>query len=201
MREWGSAFLLPNPIKQNTTPLMKNLWSTICVLIAILLIPAMATAWSGAGHQVIAAGAYRQLSPALKAKVTEILKSHPDCEKWKESFAGDSANMDLGTFIFLRASTWPDEIRRRKSPYNHPKWHYVDYPLKSNKFPVEPGPEPTDDILYGIGQCEKALADTRTPAEERAVYLSWLIHLIGDEHMPLHCCSLFTDRKSTRLNS
>jgi hypothetical protein len=22
--------------------------------------------------------------------------------------------------------------------------------------------------------------------------LSWLIHLIGDEHMPLHCCSLFS---------
>jgi hypothetical protein len=33
-------------------------------------------AWSGAGHQVIAAEAYRQLSPAIKTKVAEILKAH-----------------------------------------------------------------------------------------------------------------------------
>jgi S1/P1 Nuclease len=163
---------------------MKNL--TTILFLALLFVAHHTQAWSGAGHQVIAAEAYRQLSPALQAKVTEILKSHPDYEKWKESFTGDSANLDLGTFIFLRASTWPDDIRRRNSPYNHPKWHYVDYPLKPGRFPVETGPEPTDDILYGIGQCEKVLADTKTSAEERAVYLSWLIHLVGDIHMPVH---------------
>jgi hypothetical protein len=51
--------------------------------------------------------------------------------------------------------------------------------------------------LYGIQQSEKALADSTTPAQERAVYLSWLIHLIGDVHMPLHCCSLFTSEYPT----
>jgi hypothetical protein len=44
--------------------------------------------------------------------VTEILKSHPDYEKWKDSFASESANLDLPTFIFIRSSTWADEIRR-----------------------------------------------------------------------------------------
>ena len=115
----------------------------------------------------------------------------------EESFTSESANLDLPAFIFIRSSTWPDEIRRRKSPYNHPKWHYIDYPLKPTKFPVEPGPDPTDDILYGIGQCEKTLADIKATPEERAVYLSWLIHLVGDIHMPLHCCSLFTDAYPT----
>jgi hypothetical protein len=70
-------------------------------------------------------------------------------------------------------------------------------PLKPTKFPVEAGPDPTDDILYGIGQCEKTLADTKAAPEEREMYLSWLIHLIGDEHMPLHCCSLFTSEYPT----
>jgi hypothetical protein len=32
-----------------------------------------------------------------------------------------------------------------------------------------------------------------TSAQERAAYLSWLIHLIGDLHVPLRCCSLVTD--------
>ncbi len=32
------------------------------------------------------------------------------------------------------------------------------------------GPDPTDDILYGIGQCEETLADTKASPEERAQY-------------------------------
>jgi hypothetical protein len=124
--------------------------------------------------------------------VTEILKAHPDYEKWEKSFTSESASLDLPTFIFLRSSTWPDEIRRRHNPYDHSKWRYVDYPLKPTKFLVGAGPDPADHILYGIRQCEKTLADTKATPEERAVYLSWLIQLIGDEHMPLHCCSLFT---------
>ena len=83
---------------------------------------------------------------ALKGKVTEILKGHPDYEKWEKSFASESATLDLPTFIFMRLSTWPDEIRRRGNPYDHPQWHYVDYPLKPKEFRVELGPDPTDDI-------------------------------------------------------
>ena len=174
---------------------MKNL--TVILFLALVFVAQNTQAWSGAGHQVIAAEAYRQLSPALQAKVAEILKSHSDYPKWKESFSGDVANLDLGMFIFMRASTWPDEIRRRGNPYDHPKWHYVDYPLKPTKFPVEPGPDPTDDILFGIGQSERILSDTKGSAQDRAAYLSWLIHLVGDVHMPLHCCSLFTDAYQT----
>jgi hypothetical protein len=164
----------------------------VLCFVALLLSRSSAQAWSGAGHQVIAAEAYRQLPSTLQKKVSEILKSHPDYEKWEKSFASESTTLDLAAFFFMRSSTWPDEIRRRKSPYNHPKWHYVDYPLKPPKFPVEPGPDLTKDILCGIGQCEKTLADPKAAPEDRAVYLSWLIHLIGDEHMPLHCCSFFT---------
>jgi hypothetical protein len=171
---------------------MKTLLTILLALTSLLLPCSRVLAWSGAGHQVIAAEAYRELPPNLQKKVAEILKAHPDYEKWEKSFASESASLDLPTFIFMRSSTWPDEIRRRKSPYNHPKWHYVDYPLKPPKFPLQPGPDPTDDILYGISQCERIIADTKATPEERAVYLSWLIHLIGDEHMPLHCCSLFT---------
>jgi hypothetical protein len=45
--------------------------------------------------------------------------------------------------------------------------------------------------LYGIQQSEKTLSDSTTSAQEQALHLSWLIHLIGDVHQPLHCCSLF----------
>ena len=195
-RRWGGP---EKATKQAPAPRRSATSLKLTAIISFLLLFAAHNiqAWSGAGHQVIAAEAYRQLSPALKAKVAEILKSHPEYEKWKASFADASANVDPDAFIFMRASTWPDEIRRQKSNYNHPKWHYIDYPLKPPKFPVEPGPDPADDILYGIGQCEKVLSNAEASAQDRAAYLSWLIHLIGDEHMPLHCCSLFTSEYPT----
>jgi hypothetical protein len=154
------------------------------------LVARICQAWSGAGHMVIAAAAYRELSPATKATVNLILKSHPDYEKWAENFAGEKAGMDLGQFVFMQASRWPDEIRRKHSKYDHPHWHFIDYPLNAPRFAVEPGPAPEDDILCGIRQCERWLSDPAASEEERAIYLSWLIHLVGDLHQPLHCSTL-----------
>jgi hypothetical protein len=166
--------------------------SSVVAVVALWLLPSGSLkAWSSAGHMVIAGEAYGLLSPKLKTKVTEILKAHPEYEKWQASFkAGD---VDLDTFIFMRASTWPDEIRRDHAHYDHPKWHYINYPLRPPSFPAEAGSSPEDDILYGIGQAEKELADSHSSQEEQAVYLSWLIHLVGDLHQPLHCSSLFNE--------
>jgi len=141
---------------------------------------------------VIAAEAWHELPPDLKSKVTELLKSHPEYRKWEGAFRGNTS-LDLATYAFMRASTWPDEIRRHHSKFDHPHWHYINYPLRPPSFPNQPGPSPRDDILYGIEQCEKILGDTQAPAEERAAFLSWLIHLIGDLHQPLHCSSFINE--------
>src|SRR6516165_4259164 len=81
----GSRFsrlltLHPHPSHATTLP-MRILMATLAL--AFILSASNACAWSGAGHEVIAAAAYRQLSPKLKAKVTKILQAHPDYEKWK----------------------------------------------------------------------------------------------------------------------
>jgi hypothetical protein len=101
--------------------------------------------------------------------------------------------MDLGMYVFMKASTWPDQIRRHGNKHDHPHWHYVDYPLKPPAFAMEPGPLTRDDIFYGISQCEKTISDPKADPETKAVHLSWLIHLVGDIHQPLHCVSLFND--------
>jgi len=139
---------------------------------------------------VIAAEAFKELSPEMKAKVSKILESHPDYAQWKGSYEQDVKSLDLPLYVFMRASTWADEIRRKSNQYDHPHWHYIDYPLKPPKFPMEPAPSPNDDVLYGVVYCEKVLSEPKASPEERAVYLSWMIHLVGDMHQPLHCCSL-----------
>src|ERR1039457_5728876 len=96
-----------------------------------------------------------------------------------------------------RKGCCPNEIRRSGSPYDHPNWHFIDYPLRPPAFFLEPGPKPTDDILFGVQQCEQTLSDTNANAELRAAYLSWLIHLVGGIHQPLDCASLFNDAYPT----
>jgi hypothetical protein len=99
---------------------MKTL--TAIIFLPLLFATQNTQAWSGAGHQVIAAEAYRQLTPDQQKKVNQILKAHPDYEKWAKSFVPESAGLDLPTFIFMRSSTWPDEIRRHGNHYDHPMW-------------------------------------------------------------------------------
>src|ERR1043166_5392275 len=164
---------------------MKKCAAIFCVSLAFLLFRLNVFAWSAAGHQVIAAEAYRELSTDLKQKVTELLKAHPDYAKWEKAFNDDSAKLDLPTFIFMRASVWPDEIRRHGNQYDHPHWHYIDYPLKPPSFPRGPAPPPTNDALDGIEQCERCRADPNAPAQDRAVYLSGRVPLIGDLPQPL----------------
>jgi hypothetical protein len=170
---------------------MKAMTLVFWALAALLLLPVAAPAWSGAGHQVIAAEAYRELSPALQKKVLQVLKAHPQYRQWEDSFRGEAGNPEFGLQIFMRASTWPDEIRHAESKYGHPKWHFINYPLKPSRFPFVPDSSPENDILFAIQQCEQNLSNRKASPEEHAVCLSWLIHLIGDLHQPLHCSSLF----------
>ena len=149
-------------------------------------------AWDDAGHMIIAAEAFSQLSPELKAQAIEVLKNHPDYDQWLKAYH-PNPDVDFGTYMFMRCSTWPDEIRGSGGPYDHPNWHFIDYPLRPPSFAFEPDQKPDDDVLYGVAQCEKTLSDTSADPALRAVYLSYLVHLIGDMHQPLHCESFYSD--------
>ncbi len=140
---------------------------------------------------IVASIAYEQLPPASQQQSLAILQAHPMMAKWKEQLEKDKPT-DPGAYFFMRASTWPDEIRRGNSPYDHPSWHYIDYPLTPPNFPFVAGLEPENNILFGIKDCEKVLRDPASNPEQRAASLSWLIHLIGDLHQPLHCAELVT---------
>ena len=108
-------------------------------ILLLLAFSRPAAAWSAAGHMIIAAATYRDLTPKYQEKVTSVLKSHPEYESWAKAFESGPGNLDLAAYVFLRASTWPDQIRRHGSQYDHPHWHYINYPLKPAAFPFEPG--------------------------------------------------------------
>src|SRR5438093_830575 len=148
-------------------------------------------AWYDGGHQIVAAIAYKELTLEEQAAVDAILKSHTNYTSWRNDFASKPIGIELGQYVFMEASTWPDEIRDNNDPTTHPAWHYVDYPLRPPHFTDRPAPRPKDDVVFGIGKSTEVLENIHSNKRRQAEYLSWLIHLVGDIHQPLHCSSLF----------
>jgi len=154
------------------------------ISVVTLLSTAVARAWWADGHMLIAAIAYQELTDSEKAQVDSILAQHSKIGDW---IADNPSKLES----FMRSSIWPDQIRNYNDPTTHPNWHFIDYPLKPNKFRMKPDLHPADNAVVGITQLRVSLEDTHTSAPEQARDLSFLIHFVGDIHQPLHCESLF----------
>ena len=166
---------------------------------SILLLPLCprASAWSAPGHMIVTSLAYDQLTPAERMKFDAILRGHAKYATWKKAYpATGLPGLPLEKYVALLASHYPDEIRNHDNPETFPEWHYIDYPLLPPDFPMKPAPTPGDDVLTGIEKSAKAVRgltkvfDVRT----RAKMLSFLLHLVGDIHQPLHCETLFDEK-------
>ncbi len=126
----------------------KNLSSfllTPALLLALTLSPRPASAWNATGHEVVALIAWDQLSSPVKAKITALLKSHPDYATAltrETTPAGDQRD----TEAFAVAATWPDLIRSpsfgKSHLLEHSIWHYADSPYAVGN--VTPTEEPPD---------------------------------------------------------
>ena len=170
---------------------------------ALLSFAPAARAWDDTVHMIIAQLAWRQMTPEQRRKVTEVLKAHPRYEEDLKAGAPEGLQ-DLDLWVFMRAATWPDQVRDPKHPLNathhHPTWHYVNFPYvprAADRETVKP-PEPDEtegkvvNILQALPYFEKQLRAAETKPDEKAVALCWLLHLIGDLHQPLHTTALFS---------
>ncbi len=135
-----------------------------------------AFAWNSIGHRIIAQIAYDQLTPQTKAQVDQ-LTSVMFHSRYSEA-------------RFLRASTWPDQIKSQTTHYN--AWHYINLPYVKNN--IKPTPLNSDNIVWAIARAEKIVSDQHENNTRRAKYLSFLIHFVGDIHQPLHCTTLYDNQ-------
>jgi hypothetical protein len=185
------------------------------VLAAWLLAPGLASAWHEAGHMAVARIAYLNLDDGQKAQIARILKAHPHYTIYLTQ--DRPREVSEVEWAFLRAAVWPDWVRppwRPKAPrtpdvwervrkYNRPTWHYINLPF------VPPGqnvPDPKHlpgkdydshgepgNILAALKKSMTILWAADMPDEAKAIYLCWLLHLIGDLHQPLHAAALVSE--------
>lgn len=178
---------------------MKKTVRLLIVIFALSILVINGYGWNRRGHLTVAAIAYRQLQtddPARLAKIMNILKKHPAIQRWKNEYnsASDTFknNVSPSAYVFMRAAAWPDDVRSPKNnPEHHPTWHYINYPLgllpNSIKFD-QPGIQ--GDIFVAMKMSIDELADSSVDQKEKARKISWLLHLVGDVHQPLHTVAL-----------
>ncbi|QKG59084.1 S1/P1 nuclease (plasmid) [Hymenobacter sp. BRD128] len=125
------------------------------------------------GHHIIAMLAWHDLqmvSPKAYKVVEAILRN--------------------GDRTLQEAATYPDDIRM-KQPATRPL-HFIDIPLQEGG-PSEPELPAPPHVLSKIEEVTAALKSGEGTDSDKVDALSWLIHLFGDLHQPLHCVDRFSD--------
>ena len=166
--------------------------------------------WNTRGHMMVAAVAYQKLIQTTKNRVDVLLQLNPDYDNWVDLIPAGTPAAKRKMMIFMIAATWPDRIKSDPDyhtdgphggnrPPNDPSasqnigyddlarhkyWHFVDvsFTLDGTALPATPTPNAQDRIVL----FRSVLASTSSD-ELKSYDLSWLLHLVGDVHQPLHC--------------
>lgn len=139
------------------------------VIILLLAIALPAGAWSRMGHRLVADLAARELTPAVRAEVADLLRDEP-----APTLAGVAA--------------WADELREHDPGLGRlsTKWHYVNIGDAGCRYDAARDCPGGDCVVEAIRAQAAILADRTRPREERIRALKFVVHFVGDVHQPLH---------------
>ena len=105
-----------------------------------------------------------------------------------ESYLTDSTRKEINKILkdpsLAVASTWADEMRSNPDFKKYSTWHYVNMPHDVRY--IDSKKSSKGDVVQAIKICKNKLKDSNTTIEDKAFYLKFLVHLIGDIHQPLH---------------
>jgi S1/P1 Nuclease len=188
--------------------------NTFLLMGLLLLLSASVAAplygWDDEGHMMVAYVAYQQLTPAARSRANALLKLNPKYNDWVATLPAASSQADKDMMIFMIAATWPDKIKldasytsdgsddgdrpdgspdpTRNTGYDdklmHKYWHFVDQPFATDGSPLPSIPTP--NAQDRIALFRSVLASDASDAL-KSYDLTWLLHLTGDVHQPLHC--------------
>lgn len=192
----------------------------LAVLLASVICAAPVAAWNDAGHMTAALIAYDRLPPDVRSAVGQLLRAHPrfhtDFERRLPFSLRYATAAKRDRWFFAVAATWPDTARRFErersasvrealiARYHHGSWHYINLPtyLRDSDAAVlhlrTPSMHWSADladanlnIVQALGRLTTQWCASGQTDADRAVSLSWLEHLIGDLHQPLHATALY----------
>ncbi|MGH9819524.1 MAG: S1/P1 nuclease [Pyrinomonadaceae bacterium] len=160
-----------------------------------------ARAWDEVGHKITAYIAWQQMTPATRDRVIQILLAAPEDAQLSTFYAsyGSRTLESRQREFFMLAATWPDIIRDKKfnnryTKYAHSNWHYADtfWTWKDGKVEPVADEEPSGLAMQKLEDFNQVIRSSSASDADKAIAISWLAHLIGDMHQPLHASSRVT---------
>lgn len=149
----------------------------LLALLALTLTTHTAKAWWDTGHMVVAQIAYDEIKPATK--------------KWADALIAKLTPFYPETHNFVEAATFPDDLKGH-GVGAYSSWHYTNIPLNESGIAIACEATPDVDVVWAIGQARAVLGSTKSIDLEKAQFLAFLIHFVGDLHQPLHTTSMYT---------
>jgi hypothetical protein len=156
-----------------------------------------AFAWDHPGHMTTAAIAFAEIErvrPDLIDKIGLLMLKHPDPAPFWVA-AGDSKGKERGRRMFIEAARWPDDAKF--TSHDRPTWHTARWTVIADDAPPEAealiearGGKPIGNALEALALNAAIISNPESKPEERALALSWMLHIVGDIHQPLHVSDL-----------
>ncbi|MBI4273750.1 MAG: S1/P1 nuclease [Rhizobiales bacterium] len=148
----------------------------LAALIFLICAPNFALAWGELGHRTVAEIATHYLSEQTTAEVHKLL--------------GNSAH------AMAEVSVWADAIRDGDRPETY-YWHVVEIPANGVRYDRARDCKNDDCIVEKIKEFARVLGDRTVDWPLRVEALQFLIHFVGDLHMPLHAFAPLNHPKGT----
>jgi hypothetical protein len=147
----------------------------VLLLLALLFSSAPAMAWWEYGHETVARIALMNVRPGVRAEIGRLLARQELLE---------TPTCPAGTIE--EASVWADCVKPLNDRFSYASsWHYQNIDV-CKPFDQKSACKDGNCVSAQIERNAKLLADRTVPDRERVMALAFLVHFVGDLHMPLH---------------
>ena len=154
---------------------MKRLLILLAAILGFGAVASPAAAYWEYGHETVAAIAYRNVTPAVRAEIGKLLK---------HQYLLETPTCPARTIE--EASVWPDCIKELGPRFSYAyNWHYQNVDVCKD-FTLKGNCPDGNCVSAQIERAVKLLKDRKVPVRERVMALAFLVHFVGDLHQPLH---------------
>lgn len=130
-------------------------------LVLLVNLPSVALAWGPGGHRIVGQIAEQHLTETAAEAIHDI----------------------LGERTLADVSTWADEIKDQR-PETSP-WHYINPPPSAKRVTLDHCSS-KGCVLSTILDQSRVLRSRRSTPAEKTEALSFVVHMVGDIHQPMH---------------
>ena len=171
----------------------------VILLAAFLAFPSWGQAYDHPSHMITAAIALKEIErtkPELIEKLDLLFMAHPDAGPFWVA-AGDAKGAERAKRMFIEGARWADDTKG--SIHDRPTWHSARWAIVAKDAPPEAKAaaearkgRPAGQAIEALVLNYATLSSPETNPGERALALSWLLHMVGDIHQPLHVSDLYS---------